>query len=331
MSEQVVDFLEPVEIKAQHSQTPAGTECCDFPVDPRVEVTAVGKRGERVVMREKMNAFFGSFARLKIANCDHVARQTGINDRPHDQFDRRQRTVDTTQIGFYDLIRSRQQLGAGLGIGKAVLESFAGKGCGRKPGQKQEAFVGRNDRLAVANQETFDRSIRQFAHPFRFKIGAAMIANVEHDAGHRQTENGQACHRHPYREPSRRQGCLGNFNTWVGNDRHRGHRGEVMATDCKRQEQCTADFPALAVTMYADGKRDRADHCANQYRGGNKNRVPQHLARDLESRHSGVMHRGDPACNDSTADPRGDAPVWNKRHGEPGAGQNDGRDQREDG
>ncbi len=83
--------------------------------------------------------------------------------------------------------------------------------------------------------------------------------------------------------------------------------------------------------MKTDGKRDCTDRCAQHNRCEDKNGVPQDDAGDFKSRHSGVMHRSDATGNDGAADPWSVTPVRDERYREPCAGQQDGRDQRQDG
>ena len=83
--------------------------------------------------------------------------------------------------------------------------------------------------------------------------------------------------------------------------------------------------------MKTNGQRDSADCRAEHDRCGNKNRIPQDDACDFKCSHPGVVHRRNAAGDDGAADPGPVAPVRSERYREPGAGQQDGRDQRQDG
>ena len=207
------------------------------------------------------------------------------------------------QICFDGLVRLRQQLGKGYLVGETAFELSAGEIVCRKTGQNGKACVNRNDHLSVTDQKPLDGGIGEIAHPVDFKFRAAMVADIEHDAGQRQSENGKARDRHAYRKPPGRQRRLRNLHGWVGNDRHRAHRGEVMAADRKRQQQGAADLPFFLSAMQPDRKRDRTDRRTKYDGGGDKDGIPEDHARNLERRHSGIMHRGDAAGDDGAADP----------------------------
>ena len=122
MSEQIVDLLEPVEIKTEYREALARAQCRDLLVDPGVEMAAVGKRGESIVMRQKIDVLLGVLARLQSANGDDVMRPSAKNDGPQDQLDRGHRAVEMAQIRFNRQVRSRQQLGACSLIRKTALQ-----------------------------------------------------------------------------------------------------------------------------------------------------------------------------------------------------------------
>ena len=100
VTEQVVDFLKPVEVEAEHSKTFALGQGGDFLVDPPVEMATIGQRCQRVVMCEIVDMLFCLFARLQIANSDDVMGPSGKNDRPQDQLDRGYRAVEMVHIRF---------------------------------------------------------------------------------------------------------------------------------------------------------------------------------------------------------------------------------------
>ena len=61
-----------------------------------------------------------------------------------------------------------------------------------------------------------------------------MIAYIQHHTCQRQPDNAEARDRHPHGKPSGRQSQLRNLDDRIGDDRHCGHRGEVMAADRER-------------------------------------------------------------------------------------------------
>ena len=108
VAEQIVDFLEPVEVEAKHGEAFAFGQRRDFLVDPGVEMTAIGQRRQCVVMGEVMDMLLGFLARLQIAHGDDLMRPSREVDRPQDQFDRRHRAVRLPHGGLDRLTRAGQ-------------------------------------------------------------------------------------------------------------------------------------------------------------------------------------------------------------------------------
>src|ERR1700730_12353628 len=109
MSEQIIDLLEPVEIKTEYREALARAQRLDLLVDPGIEMAAVGKRGEGIVMRQKIDVLLGVLARLQIANGDDVMRSSAKNDGPQDRLDRGHRAVEMAQIRLHRQVRSGKQ------------------------------------------------------------------------------------------------------------------------------------------------------------------------------------------------------------------------------
>ena len=90
-------------------------------------------------------------------------------------------------------------------------------------------------------------------HPVNFEFRAAAVADVEHDACQRQSDNREARDRHPDGKPSGRQRRLRDLDGGIGNDRNRAHRRKVMAADRERQQHGAADLPFLFAAVKTDG------------------------------------------------------------------------------
>ena len=130
MSEQIIDFLEPVEIKTEYREALARGQRCDLLVDPRIEMAAIGKRRESIVVRQKIDMLLGVFACLQIANGDHMMGPSGKNDLPQDQLDGSHRAVEMTQIRFNRLVQPGQQSGACNRFRKTMFQLHANEvGC----------------------------------------------------------------------------------------------------------------------------------------------------------------------------------------------------------
>jgi hypothetical protein len=329
VAEQVVDFLEPIEVEAEHRETLAPAQGVDFLVDPRVEVAAIGKRRQRVVMREIVDMLLGLLARPQITHGDDVMRPSGKHDRPQDQLDRGHRAVEVAQTGFNRQARVGQQSCARNLVGKTAFESCTDESGTGQTAQSSETCVDGDDRFAIANQKSLYRCIGEIAHPVDLKLRTAPVADIEHGACQRQPDNDEACERHAHCKPSGRQRRLRNLDGWIGNDRHRAHRREVMAADRQRQQQRAADLPFLFLAMKTDRKRHGADGRAEHDRCNDENAIPQDHAGNFKGRHSGVVHGGNAAGNDGAADPRTMAPARGQRHREPHGCQRYRRDQRQ--
>ncbi len=177
----------------------------DFLIDTGVEVTAVGERGQRVVMREVVDMLLGLLARLQVAHRDDMVRPSGENDRPQQQLDRRHRAVAMTQARFDRLVRSGEQLGPCDLVRKATFKPGADQAGGGQAGEKRKTGVDGDDRLAIANQQSFHRGVGEVAHAVDFELRASRIADVEHDARERQSDNDEARERHRDRKPGGRK------------------------------------------------------------------------------------------------------------------------------
>jgi hypothetical protein len=83
-------------------------------------------------------------------------------------------------------------------------------------------------------------------------------------AGKGEQDDHEARQRNRHREPARRYRRRRKFNRRVGNDRDRGHSGEVQAADGEGEEQRPESFPLQGVTMQSDRERGGADRYAEQ-------------------------------------------------------------------
>ena len=83
--------------------------------------------------------------------------------------------------------------------------------------------------------------------------------------------------------------------------------------------------------MKTNGQRDGADCRADDDRCDNKDGIPQNDARDFKRRHPGVVHGSNATGDDGATYPLPVTPVRRERYREACAGQQDGRDQRQDG
>jgi hypothetical protein len=83
--------------------------------------------------------------------------------------------------------------------------------------------------------------------------------------------------------------------------------------------------------MKTDRKRECTDHCSQRDRNDHERGIPLDDALDFEGCHAGVVHGSYAAGDDGTAEPWPVAPLRRERHREPGASEQDCRDQRHHG
>ena len=328
VSEQVVDFLEPVEIETEHGEPFALTQGGDFLLHAGVEMAAVGKRGQRIVMRQIADVLLGVLARLQIANRDDVMRPSGKNDRPQDQFDRAGRSVGMAQTGFNRLVRTGQQFCASSAVGKTALQPRANQAGSAQSGQGGKTVLTETMVSPSQTSKPLDRCIGEIAHAVDLKFRTAPVADIEHGTRQRQSNDDEPCQRHADCEPACGQRRLRDRDSGIGDDPYRTHCREVMAADRQRQQTGPADLVFFPLAMQADGKRDRADQRSNHNRGGHQNGIPEDHPLDFKSRHTDVVHRRDATRDDGAAKPRPVTPVRNDRDREARASQQNSGDQR---
>lgn len=88
MAEKIVDLLEAVEIEAEHGELfVVRVRLLQFLIELCVKVTAIGKLGERVVMRKIADMLFGGLARAQVAYGDDVMWRSAVVYRSQDNFD----------------------------------------------------------------------------------------------------------------------------------------------------------------------------------------------------------------------------------------------------
>src|SRR5205814_2285986 len=94
VSEQIVDFLEPVEIKAQNGKPPPRRQRrFNLLIELLVESAAIGKPCECVVVSKKENVLLRLLARTKITNRDGTMRLSAYINHSLDELDRYFRAV----------------------------------------------------------------------------------------------------------------------------------------------------------------------------------------------------------------------------------------------
>ena len=184
--EQVVDFLEAVEVETEHCKpAPRCQGHLDLLVELLVEAAAIGKPGERVMMREKADMLFGLLARPQVADRDGAVRLAGKIERTQDELDRRRRAVGMVQLAFDRLVRPLEAVsGACASSGKNCSNDSRRPCCPpSSPTETRKAVVDGDDGLAVANQQAFDGGIGEAAHAVGLEFAAPAVAHFDGDAG----------------------------------------------------------------------------------------------------------------------------------------------------
>ncbi len=82
MTEQVIDFLEPVEVEEQDSKLlPRSERQFDLLIQPLIEAAAVRNSGQEIMIGKKADLLFRPLAHLKIAHRNGMMRFAGEIDR----------------------------------------------------------------------------------------------------------------------------------------------------------------------------------------------------------------------------------------------------------
>ena len=329
VSEQVVDLLESIEVEEHDGERPSHRQRhLDLLVQFPVEGAPIGQPGERVVKGKKAETLFRLLARPDVADRDGAVRLAGEVDRAQDEFDRCPAAVGAQQVDLDGRVRTSQQFQARGFLRKAPHELGADQAGRRRSGESHEAVVDRDDRLAVADQEPFDRGVGQAPHPVVLEFAAPPVAHLDGDACQGEKNDHEARQGHRNRERARRHRGLRKVDRRIGDDRRRGHRGEMQAADRQGQQHRAEDSPAPPFGVQADRQRDRADQHAEHDRRRHQGRVPDDPSLDFERRHADVVHRGNGRADDGAAQPRAH-PDRRRRDGEARAGQQDRGNQRE--
>ena len=111
VAEQIVDFLEAVEVEEQHGKAAVGAAMRrEFGLQLLVEAGAVRQFGQRIVMGEEMDILFGLLALADIADGKHLVRPAGIDDAALDQLHRDDAAVGGDSATSHGLARRLGEL-----------------------------------------------------------------------------------------------------------------------------------------------------------------------------------------------------------------------------
>jgi hypothetical protein len=324
MPEQVVDLLEPVEVKTQDGESPPRCQGhLDLLVQLLVECAAIGNPRKRIMMRKKSDVLFRLLARLEVANRDGAVGFPGKIERTQDELHRRRRAVGAVQFTLDRLVRPLDQPQAGGFLGKELFERLTDHAVRGRADETRKTVVDGNDGFAVADQKAFDGRIGKASHAVGFEFAAPAIAHLDGNASQGEEDDGKTRNGHRHRQPAR-VNCGGReFNSRVREDRDCAHGGEMEATDRDGQEQRAENLPLQPIGMQPDRQRDGADQPTEHDRRCHQNRIPNDPSLNLERSHAGVMHGCDTAPHHGAADPSSRRPIRRHGDGQARAGQHD--------
>ena len=187
MPVQVIDLLEPVEVEAEHRErTARGQMRLDLAIEPLVEGVAVRQAGERIVVSKEVNVLLRLLPVAEVAHRNDVMRLAAEIDRTKDEFGGNQLAARMPQLRLGRLVRILDQLTPCAALRNAYRKLRSDHFVGQKAGQGRKTLVDCDDRLAVANQETFDRGIGEAAHAIGFEFRTVTFADVESEARRRR-------------------------------------------------------------------------------------------------------------------------------------------------
>ncbi len=102
----------------------------------------------------------------------------------------------------------------------------------------------------------------------------------------------------------------------------------MVAADRNQDQQCPDNPPGQPLACDPDLEARSGEHAAEDEGGRHEGGVPCEMARHLESRHPGVMHRRDATAEDQATDHgrRRQRPPQGDRQSSPGEGDRIGED-----
>jgi len=172
---QVVDFLEPVEIKQQQRQVaafPHPAHRCDFHLEPAGKAAAVGKSGQWIEMGEAQDLLFRLLALPNVADRNDVVRLATVVDAPGDQFDRNACAIAGFQFGLLRLLTEAGHIGRGALV-EEIAEQHSVQRRGGHAGQLRHAVIGADNAAAVADDQALHGSVGQTVHTVGLELLAA--------------------------------------------------------------------------------------------------------------------------------------------------------------
>lgn len=246
VAEEVIHFLEPVEVEQHERQLATFATafaiwrgCGDLGFQAAGEATAVGKAGERVVIRKPHDLLFGLPAFAYVAHGHDQMRLAAIIDSPGDQLHRYPAVVLTAEVGFLRLSVAGAN-GRRNSFAEQLAQPHRVQRAGGDAAQRRDAVVGADDAVAVADDEAFDGSIGEAVHALRLDPVTAE-AQIDPQRGGRQHQNDEACRRgcESLRHRSDRE--FRDLDRGIRIDRDGGHGDEMQRADRQRQQDGTGD------------------------------------------------------------------------------------------
>ena len=114
----------------------------------------------------------------------------------------------------------------------------------------------------------------------------------------------------------------------VGHERNGAHGGEMVTADGQREQHRSDGLPFHRPVAQTGRQRRRSDRRAERNGNDNESGIPLNPPGDLESCHSGVVHRRDAAANGRATDPAPGRHPVSRRDQKTHAGEQDGRNER---
>ena len=154
------------------------------------------------------------------------------------------------------------------------------------------------------------------------------FTDIERKTRAGEKQDRQRGERDAKRKPASRKRQCRHQDRRIGDDGDRAHGGEMMTADCQREQHRPDGLPFHRPVAQTGRQRRRSDRRAERNGNDNESGIPLNPPGDLESCHSGVVHRRDAAADDRSTDPAPGRHAVCGRDQKTSAGKQDGRKQR---
>jgi hypothetical protein len=205
VSEQVVYFLEPIEVEAKDGQSSSRRQGeLDLLIQLLVEGAAIGNTRQCIIMRQKTDVLLRLLVSLQVADRDCDVWCSVKIDRAQNQLDRSNGAVGTMHFALDQLIRPFGQLQTRTLCRNKSIELDARQRVGRCADEIGKVVIHGDDGASLAHKQSFDGCIGEPTHTLGFELQASAITHVDGHACQSQKNDDETRNRNRRSEPADR-------------------------------------------------------------------------------------------------------------------------------